>query len=53
MKLQQPLKTGMKKAHFTGVLFGFSQFMTFVSYCILFWAAAYMIKVEADNNVPV
>ena len=54
-KLEMPLKKGIVKAHVGGILFGFSQFITFVTYCILFWSAAAMMRTwpEAINGTDI
>ena len=51
-KMTNHLKDSIKKAHIGGIAYGFTQFMTFASYALLFWCGAKFIEnydVESED----
>ena len=43
-KLSGPKLAGIKKAHLSGFVYGFSQFVQFAIYTVLFWSAAALLR---------
>ena len=48
--LQEPLKNGVKNAHLSGVLFGYSQFIRFAFIAFIFYIGSKFIIKYADNS---
>ena len=44
--LKGPLEKGIAKAHYTGITYGFSQFIQFATYTILFWSAGAFMRAD-------
>jgi ABC-type multidrug transport system fused ATPase/permease subunit len=43
-KLEDPMRLGVRKAHVSGVGFGASQLVMFVTNCIAFWYGGYLVQ---------
>ena len=47
--LDRPYRNGLKKSHTIGITFGFSQFVQYATFALLFYAAAQFLKADFDE----
>ncbi len=48
--LSIPFKSGLKKAHISGFVYGFSQFVQYATYGTLFWSASALLRAQYNRG---
>lgn len=49
--LERPYRNGMRKSHTIGITFGFSQFVQYATFALLFYSASIFLKSDLDKAI--